>query len=334
MSTRAALLPAPATHTGGVTTPVTPPNARIPMPATTDPLLAAIRPDPAHTVAQIVVAQDGTGDYDNLGDAFAAVEAARSLPMAIKGKTKVDPTVRVDIAVKPGVYEPGAWSGGFAVPWVNVFATDPTPGATVCNIGTEPWGGLYWEGVDIVNPATITTFDPKYAVHMHSATSDTLRGSTAIFARCTLANLAKESGGSGVPIGMDGEKQGTLALHDVRLVFAEGGVARTNLHGWSDWVTRNDEDGPTVGMDVIFSKVAYDGGMLSYDALNGQSRDEMWVVDCTAKGARLTGAATTLHVARSTLDTVTADGARDARGDWPIPTGALSARDRARYGIK
>lgn len=344
MSTRANLLPPPATTAGGgagATPPTTTtPRPRFEPPATSDATLSAMRPDPTHTVAQIVVAQDGTGDYDNIGDAIAAVEQARAVPMAVKALTSPTPFVRVDIGIKPGVYDHGTWDGGFATPWINVYALDPTPHATVCNYGIEPWGGLYWEGVDLINPPEVITYDPKYAAHIHSNAGGEKIGSTVIFANMMFANRTTASGGGGMPIGMDGEEDGTLVLHNVTLERNGASGERTGIHGFDNLIRGMD--------DIVFSRVTFAGGHLFYSALNDHTTEHMWVVDCAAKSAGIEGAATSLHIARSTLDGTYSGpyagvkpvqsgapltGVTDTRSDWPIPTGGLSAHDKQRWGI-
>ena len=190
-------------------------------------------------------------------------------------------------------------------------------------------GGLYWEGVDVVNPDTVPTFDPKYAFHVHA-------GSTMIFTRCTMTNNATKAGGYPTPIGMDGEQGATLLLHRVKLL--SGGY--TNLHGWGlgAWSASKP------GMTVIFNECSFKGGSFYYDALNDSTKDELWVQNCTGRAVGLGGKSTTAHVAGSTLDTPPTVvsvrenmagvlGTLDSRSDWPVPHGGLSASDRAKYGV-
>ena len=292
-----------------------------------DTITPQVRPPESSHAATIVLAKDGSGDTTTFPAAIDLAVAKQYAWIAAHGRTQATPNDRVLISVKPGTYgEPVSR----ALPtFISVVASDPTPGATVIEYGLEIDGGTYWEGVDVINPFWITTFDPKYAFHVHA-------GASIIFARCEMANRAKRSGGSGTPIGMDGEQGATLLLHRVTLLSG----FYTNLHGWGldAWSASKP------GMTVIFNECSFKGGSFYYDSLNDSTKDELWVQNCTGRAVGLSGKSTTAHVAGSTLDTPPTVvsvrenmagvlGTLDSRSDWPVPHGGLSASDRAKYGV-
>jgi len=292
-----------------------------------DTITPQVRPPESSHAATIVLAKDGSGDTTTFPAAIDLAVAKQYAWIAAHGRTQATPNDRVLISVKPGTYgEPVSR----ALPtFISVVASDPTPGATAIEYGLEVTGGLYWEGVDVVNPDTVPSFDPKYCFHVYA-------GSTMTFTRCTMTNKATKSGGYPTPIGMDGEQGATLLLHRVTLL---SGVY-TNLHGrglgaWS---------ASKPGMTVIFNECSFKGGSFYYDSLNDSTKDELWVQNCTGRAVGLSGKSTTAHVAGSTLDTpptVTSVqtsmsgvlGKLDSRSDWPVPLGGLSASDRATYGV-
>ena len=321
-------------------TPWIPPTASDPPPGTStgelvtwpnligDDTTLSVRPTEFTSIATIRLSKTG-GDASTFQDAVVLASNRQSAYLYANGRTEATatPNDRVTISVEPGVYtEPVS---AMLPPFLSVVAVDPTPGKTSIQYGLEVVGGLYWEGVDVVNPDTVPTFDPKYCFHVHA-------GSTMMFTRCTMTNKATKAGGYPTPIGMDGEQGATLLLHRVKLL--SGGY--TNLHGWGlgAWSASKP------GMTVIFNECSFEGGSFYYDALNDSTKDELWVQNCTGRAVGLGGKSTTAHVAGSTLDTpptVTSVqtnqsgvlGKLDSRSDWPVPHGGLSASDRAKYGV-
>lgn len=323
MSTRANLLPPPATTAGGDATPTTPPRPRLSPPAINDPIVNQMRPDPAYAVAQAIIAADGTGDFETFSEAFAAAETLRSTALAVAGLTTSTPRHRVDYYVKPGIYREQPTKE--APPNAAFYALDPTPGSTILDWGISTGlpgnATLYWEGIDINNPTP--TYDPKYPIHHANI-------GTSIFTRCGLWNNGTSAGGGKTGIGMDGYNDGTLVLHDVTI--RDGG---TNLHGWPEGKPRPET--------VVLSKVrvieaSYDH-TIGYDALNDVVADDIWLVDSHAPHLDVRGAATRVHVSgcTGTVRHRAQDGTNldvtDTRSDWPIPTGGLSARDKQRWGM-
>ncbi|MBS0231733.1 MAG: hypothetical protein JSS52_11330 [Proteobacteria bacterium] len=298
-----------------------------PRPTVDDMLVMSMRPE-GRRVAVIRIAGDGTGDYTTFKAAVAAGAAAQSAALTAAGLTagQVTPNFRVDYLVGPGVYTsaPGDWSGVIH-PFAAFYATDTTPGATVLRWGVEPDGGLYWEGIDIVNVDNAGAFDPKYPIHLHA-------DATSIITRCTLTNEAASSGGYPTPLGVDGDRRATLVVHDVTMTTG----VYTNIHGPTGTLTP--------GMVTVFSDCTFTGGDLHWWALDDTDPSEMWAVGSTAHGVKMLGAATVLHsdpgntLAVAPVHVATGGGAlttgtTDTRTDWPVPVGALSAGDRARYGM-
>ena len=289
-----------------------------------DTITPQVRPPESSHAATIVLAKDGSGDATTFPAAIDLAVAKQYAWIAAHGRTQATPNDRVLISVKPGTYgEPVSR----ALPtFISVVASDPTPGATAIEYGLEIDGGTYWEGVDVINPTWITTFDPKYAFHVHA-------GASIIFARCEMANRAKRSGGSGTPIGMDGLAHSTILMHRVTLTTG----VNTNLHGWEKF-------GPGDGMDVIFSECTFDGGSFYYTPMNDQSDDHLWVHKCVGRAIGIDGTNAHAHVSESRLDVPAQNvdrltsfagcvGTLDDRSDWPVPTGGLSARDKQKWGL-
>ena len=321
-------------------TPWVPPTASDPPPGTStgesvtwpnligDDTTLSVRPIDFTSIATIRLSKTG-GDASTFQDAVVLASNRQDAYLYSVGRSQATatPNDRVTISVEPGEYtEPVST---VLPPFLSVVASDPTPGKTSIHYGLEVTGGLYWEGVDVVNPDTIPSFDPKYCFHVHA-------GSTMTFTRCTMTNKATKSGGYPTPIGMDGGQGATLLLHRVTLL---SGVY-TNLHGWGlgGWSASKP------GMTVIFNECSFEGGSFYYDSLNDSTNDELWVQNCTGRAVGLGGKSTTAHVAGSTLDTpptVTSVqtnqsgvlGKLDSRSDWPVPHGGLSASDRAAYGV-
>ena len=301
------------------------------LPTIDDATVMQMRPS-LKAAAQVVVDPAGHGDYTTLADAFADVENRRAITMAIAGVTTVDPRFRVDIGLAPSA-TPYTLSGSGTIPqFVGLYALDGKRGATEIRWGTEPGGYCYVEGISITNVDNAGAFDPKYAVHYHAY-------GTGIFTRGTWKNEAPKAGGYPTPIGMDGGKDQTLVMHD--MTFASGRY--TNLHGWPEW---GNTPSDTTGMTVVFSKVTFPQGVFYYDAQNDVTRDELWVVDSTGGEWGLGGAATLAHLGGSTFTRdgdesrfgikpakagATVTGTTDARRDWPIPTGGMSAAERAAW---
>ena len=305
-----------------------------PRPVVDDPLVMAMRPS-GRRVGLVRTALDGGGDFTSLADAIAYGQSLQAAALAESGLATLTPNFRVDHLVDPGVHTPdgSGWDGSIPA-FMGFYATDPTPGSTRVEWGLEG-GGFYWEGIDVtaIDPtADPTAFDPKYPFHLHAGRS------TTIITRCTLTNARLHGGGGDTPIGMDGLNGATLVMHDVALATG----AYTNLHGELGTPAPSWEP-----MDVVFSRCRFATGSLYHSTLYDPDQTEMWVVGCTADTAGLKGDRSVLHLdpatvlARTTgsyaghtkLDGSAATGLTDSRTDWPVPTGGLSARDRAYYGM-
>ena len=62
-------------------------------------------------------------------------------------------------------------------------------------------------------------------------------------------------------------------------------------------------------------------------------RHEVWITGGSVGSVTVAGAGTVTHRDPASGATLTTTGTQDARTDWPIPTGGLSATDRAHYGM-
>lgn len=266
---------------GGTTSPVKTPFSIPARSARTISLRPTVK-----SVGSVVIAQDGTGDYTNFQDCFTDMENIRLDGMARVGKTVVDETTRIDVAVAPGHYTDPISAG---IPQESAFFAMSATEQTKVSWGLSNSGPFYWEGIDVENVDNNGAFDPKYAFHLSAARA-------TIITEATCSNIAPHAGGYPTPLGMDGT-QGALAIfHSLNLTTG----AYTNLHGWGldKW------DAAKPGMRLIFSDVSAPGLTLQYNASNDSTDDEMWVIDCTADSVKLIGNNTKLHVSGGTIGTL------------------------------
>jgi hypothetical protein len=292
------------------------------VPATADPVLQSLRPT-GRVIGEVYVHPSGDGDATTLAAGFTLARTMQTTLMTAEGlaHARITPNYRVNIVVASGTYTE---FGVTPPPWAAVYAENPADPPLVRHVVTGDASvitgvvvtgqGIYWEGVNIELDRTTSALGwPKYPVH-HSATST----GTSIFAACT---LFATSGGSiipGVSIGADMESNSTTLLYDVDM---PSGV--TNMHGY---VTNT---GPITTMFVNCTGLelgARDDG--------GAAGSQLWFVGGSSTTVKAGGVGTTLHLDPATVvTTVTKDGPQDASTAWPVPTGGLSAADRAHYGM-
>ena len=273
-------------------------------PEVDDPLVMSMRPD-VEPVARAVVQLDGSGDFTTPADAVVWLKARQAIYVSADGLSTPTPLHRVEILLGPGDHA--------TMPqppkWCSVIALDPTPNSTRLMQGIDTNHGLYMEGVDITN---LGPNPGKYSVHLYN-------GHTNIFARCRWESNSPDGGLTA--IGMDGDDGGTVVMHDV--VMVGGG---TNLHGWAYL---------TVPQDIVFSQVTA-AGQVGYGDMGGIG-DDVWLVGCDAPSVNVGGSNSRLHFDPALNPGVVVSGSStaqlDARSDWPVPTGGLSARDRAEFGL-
>lgn len=333
MSTRANLLlpTAVAAGEGAAAPPATTTPRTFTLPTIDDPTVMTMRPT-SH-VGQVLL---GEGGEATIFDAFKKALAIQELHQAVKGLTTPTPATRVVIGVAPGVYTTPDWTRaldpstpgverGWVPPFVDVIALEPTRDATTLEWGFGPSGGAhYWEGVNIRVPKT-GQWEPKYPIHLSNQ-------GTNIFTRVSLTTDNVTSGGGGTSIGTDGDNGGCVVLHDVRM---SGG---TNQHGWPSI---------TEASTCVYSRVTTPLNHGLGFADNNGVETQGWFIDCTTGSLELAGSAAHMHVNNCPAATVsqpvirgdgytwdgTISSTLDDRRDWPIPTGGLSARDRAHYGL-
>lgn len=299
--------------------PATPPAATDPRPAAPDATVAAMRPS-GRCIATLRVGPTRT--HATIGAALTAAQAAQAAQLATEGQVTATPNHRVDILVDPGTY-----SEVIVTPaWVALYAVDPTPGATILthtnpaglstsDLGTlATAGALYWEGIDIHlnKPAGEEANWPKYPVHHVSSR-------TAIFAR-TKFRTRTTTGAIGAGLttfGTDGAGGSTTILY--RCDFDGGG---TNNHGAATNTTPQTW--------AYIDCTATHG--VNYNAMSSIA-DEVWITGGSVGSVTVAGAGTVTHRDPASGATLTTTGTQDARTDWPIPTGGLSATDRAHYGM-
>ena len=277
------------------------PGTPIGPPEVDDPLVMAMRPD-VTPVARAVVQLDGSGHFTSLADAVDWLDGRQAI-LAVGAP--ISPAHRVEILLGPGDHA----SMPQPPKWCSVIALDPTPNSTRLMQGIETNHGLYMEGVDITNLGPTPS---KYAVHLYNK-------NTNIFTRCTWESSSE--GGGNTTIGMDGDNGGTVVMHDV--VMVGGG---TNLHGWASL---------SVPQDIVFSQVIAPT-MVGYGDDSGVG-DDVWMVGCDVPSVQVAGPNSRLHFDQALNPGVVVSGSStaqlDARSDWPVPTGGLSARDRTEFGL-
>lgn len=298
----------------------TPPTAIDLRPAPADATVALLRPS-GRSIATLRVGPTRT--HTTIGSAITAAQAAQAAQLSTEGQATITPNYRVDILVDAGTYVETITTPK----WVGVYAVDPTPGATVIThtnpagvptsvLGTlATAGALYWEGIDIHldKPFGEEGNWPKYPVHHVSSR-------TSIFARTRFRTrtTAGAIGAGLTTFGTDGAGGSTTVFYDCD--FDGGG---TNNHGWP---------GNTAPQTWAYVDCTATHGV-NYSALGGSLADEVWVKGGSVGSVDVDGSGTVTHLAPASGATLTTTGTQDARTDWPIPTGGLSAIDRAYYGM-
>ena len=302
-------------------TPVTPPAGTDPRPVVADATLNAIRPNGR----RIGLLRVGPGkDYATIS---AAVSAANTIQVAkrdAEGLSSLTPNHRVDIIIDAGTYTETL---GLPSPYLAFYAANGLKdGFTVQQAGPSATltgtlitnDSMYWEGGRILRAVQDNTTSnwPKHPVH-HAGH---VRGSTAIFARCTLDNQDPASSGGASAYGSDGGTNGYVLLYDCTLT--PGG---TNAHGAASTTTGHQ----------TFAVVACTvGSGANWAAMNNIAPDELWVKDSAiAGGVTVSGAASKLHLSGSTVGGAVTAPTQDTRSDWPVPVGGLSPHERAHFGM-
>lgn len=307
------------------------------IPATTDPVLASMRPK-GRQIAEYLVRQDGTGTHTSITAAIASAVAAQNarLDAELVPRVKITPNYRVDIVIGPGDYQVTPSDFPDVPQWVNLYAQDPTqrPRLWYSNNGGPAGvimtrGRQYIEGLIIEQDRQYGTAWPKYPIH-HSGTGAT------VIANCVLLGT---TGGSlttqGTPvahsaIGMDGADHSNTVLYRVQMPRAQ-----MNMHGWVDYEIPNP-------LSVCYVECLADRFSHQSSILPEGVRDDMWVVGCTTDpdGSLrdiTPNGQTALHLDPAHVGSPTIRGnaasTQDARTDWPVPVGGLTPYDRAYYGM-
>ena len=304
-----------AQHSGGA-----PPAPDDPRPAPLDDVIAALRPT-GRLIWAATVAQDGTGDYDDLHEAEDAAWAAWRAQLAAEGlrEDQATPNYRTQIIVKPGVYETvnlkmPLWGELIRYGQDQVTITTPTDEPRLAQYAVNIQSRFYCEGVTILKPPGVG----RYAVHNAS-------GGTTIWADVGMYWETPQPWPhvNGRPSGLDGGNGLTVCWYRC----ATNGL--TNSHGW---------DTNTIPATHLF--IHHEGGTVGYRSGNGGSgltADETWVVGGNVHQVSVSGPNAILHLDPSTAAanplSVGAGVTVDDRTDWPIPWGGMSAADRAAFGM-
>lgn len=280
-----------------------------PLPATADATLRAIRPN-GRRIGLLTV---GAGkDYANIKDANAAAKALQTTRLAAEGASNLTPNYRVDVVVDPGTYVGEVVSGRFVAFYANgsgvLLKQNPT-GTPALGV-LETTGDTYWEGINITQDDEPDAFRPKYPIHAQGK-------GTSIYANCTLTNNESDVT---TAFGMDGYDGGTTLLYKVTM-----GPGGTNSHG---------AVGTRVPQTTMYVDCVTPG--VNWNAMNDIAADHLWVVGGIVNIVSMAGVASTMHLDPATVvsgSSTPVSGSKDARTDWPVPVGGLSASDRALYGM-
>lgn len=279
-------------------------------PAPLDATIAAMRPS-GRLLDTLTVAPDGSEDYTTISAAVAAANSLQAAQLTADGVTVRTPNHRVDIIVHAGSYVESivlpAWVALYGVGSGLVTVTQDN---TNPQLGTvTPSGSTYIEGIKFVknwqNADTVPL--PKYPIH-------NVNNHTSVFADVVFDNQL-----GGTAYGADGADYGYTVLYKCGLI---GG---TNAHGW---------DYTLAGQQIAYVNCTANSSV-NWAALNNTAPDECWVVGGSVGSISVTGTATVLHKDPATVvsGSVSAAGAQDSNTAWPVPTGGLSAYDRALYGM-
>jgi hypothetical protein len=287
-------------------------------PEIADPIIQAIRPA-GRLIGTLRVGPSRA--YSTISAAVTAAAALQTATRTAEGAPFITPNYRVDILVDAGTYTeiigPGPFLAFYAAdpdgPRPLLTYTLPASGSLGTGVLIDP-DQVYWEGIDIeLNRPVGSTAWPKYPIH-HAGIR------TSIIARCALRHQTVGGGGSHTPIGMDGYAGGTTLLYDVDLT-----TGPTNMHG-------DATGGPAAEPQTMIYVNCTSPSSINYTGMVTGAPDHVWVVNCTA--ATIVAAYSTLHVSGSTGTVSLSGGAtQDTDAAWPVPTGGLSAADRAYYGM-
>lgn len=279
-----------------------------PRPAPLDATVAAMRPN-GRLLDTLEVSPDGTKDFTTISAALTQAALIQSTRMDAEGASTRTPNYRVDVIIHPGNYVenpvPADWVGlyGYGPDVVTVkqnLATNPQLGTVTPN------GATYMEGITFIKDAEVSGPLPKYPIH-------NVNRRTSIFANVVFDNRYN----NGTSYGSDGDNNGYTVLYKCTL------AGSVNAHGWSHTLA---------GQDIAFINCTANSSV-GWAALNDTAPDECWVVGGSVGSISVTGAATTLHRSGVTVAGSITAPIQDTRSDWPVPTGGLSAYDRAYYGM-
>ncbi|WP_424462864.1 hypothetical protein [Pseudoclavibacter helvolus] len=278
------------------------------LPPALDATVTAMRPSGRRLAVITVAPLPGAADHTSINAAIAEGRMIQQAKMTAEGRTQATPNDRIDIIIREGSYAETVDLHD----WINLYG-EGSAKVTITQLNSNAKRGTfegahagYIEGVRIVR-STSALAVTVYPVH--SATEHTSIWVDVIFDHQTAAQSA---------FGSDGGDNGYTCFYRCRFV---GG---TNIHGS---IAQNTAKTVAYIMCVgLYS--------LGWNAYNETSPDHIWVVGTTAASITIFGAATKLHVSGSTISgAITTNGTQDTRSDWPVPTGGLSAYDRAFYGM-
>lgn len=282
----------------------TPPTGPTGWPATTDQVIASMRPT-GRRLAALTVNPAAPITATNKHTIVAAMDQAKAIQATDAQNTglaflgNLGPDYRVDIIIAAGTYDEQVGTAG----WVNlVGATGDPADVVIHNSGDSggvihSFGAIYMEGLTLWSQDNGggTGTGPKYCWHITG-------GGTSIAANCILRST--NTGSTGVS-GMDGGGGTYTLFYGCDLTGAAPGVI-TNMHGANN---------PTEPLTIAWVDCTTNGE-IGYSQLTSTMTDVLWSIDTTDAGspaAITTSGSVTVHTT----------------GTWPVPTGGVSPRDLA-----
>lgn len=278
-------------------------------PATSDPILQALRPDGTRVLATRT-ATPGASVGDDVYALSLLQEAALETPYGLEG-----PEHTATLFLPPGEYVGGFGTGR----WTSIVGTTGNPEDVVIYSDTtdadgvmHPYQPVYVEGVTLKggwNPALDQS--PKYAAHIAGSARTTYANVIFDVTEAHISSAANPAWGCAGSVGMDGGPGTVLTFYGCTFLDVAGeGRLGMNLHG-----------GPVgdIKITVAFIDCTAPKGVGYSHGLPGGADGELYVIGGNIGGQIVAG--DQVHVYTDLPNDVAgAESTTRNHTDWPTPT--------------
>lgn len=313
------------------------------LPPAMDATVETMRPEGVRRVT--AYAEVGAGkDYATPGEAFTALAGERDNHRIAEGRSALGPDDWITIVVHAGDYEVG--TNGLAVPrfssmylldgahvhggWRTRPSGDTSAwgaagtlhGGGICHIELQAGASIVMEAKD-----EATHIPPKYALHMQQGDYGTMT-----FVLEPGSEVRQDAMSQGTVCGFDGGKGSTVIFYGGGTLNRTGATAATDITHIR-----------MAGTQAAPATLAYVGGIQSAATLSAHPYKDtegfpdvrygdVWIGPGSWPGLVKDQGEMVTHIDPAHSGTVTVGtGAKDARTDWPVPTGGLSQQSWASY---